>query len=191
MGWNNEGGQWGNDKKEISWESTEPQIHKGMVPMNWQWYQFKGYRHHCKGSQKKMKHKLQAPISAMNLRWIPMVEATLDWLKKQTGGSYVPQLSLLPLSHAHVQGRGHHNGLDYSWPIGSWLQLTHWLLITADPLHNCESCKMNYLWISLSNTSTCLALSFLNLLKEESSYLVFTTEILFFSVFFFLCNFIF
>ena len=61
-----------------------------------------------------MKHKLQAPISAMNLRWIPMVEATLDWLKKQTGGSYVPQLSLLPLSHAHVQGRGHHNALDYS-----------------------------------------------------------------------------
>ena len=67
-------------------------------------------------------------------------------------------------------------------PQCSWLQLTHWLLITADPLHNCESCKMNYLWISVSNTSTCLALSFLNLLKEESSYLVFTTEILFFSV---------
>ena len=46
----------------------------------------------------KMKHKLQAPISAMNLRWIPMVEAKLNWLKKQTGESLyysVPQLSLL------------------------------------------------------------------------------------------------
>ena len=31
---------------------------------------------------KNMKHKLLASISAMNLRWISMVEATLDWLKK-------------------------------------------------------------------------------------------------------------
>ena len=33
-----------------------------------------------------MKHKLLASISAMNLRWIPMVEVTLDRLEKLTGG---------------------------------------------------------------------------------------------------------
>ena len=40
----------------------------------------------AKEAKKKMKHKLLASISAMNLRWIPMVEVTLDRLEKLTGG---------------------------------------------------------------------------------------------------------
>ena len=79
MEWDNEGGQWGTDKKKYSRKAQNRKSTEKAAKSNGT--SSKATDTTAKEA-KNMKHKLLASISAMNLRWIPMVEATLDWLKK-------------------------------------------------------------------------------------------------------------